>query len=53
MQNKINMLEAQLKAQEQVNNDLVKRVKMLEFALRQERIKYARVSQGKEGTDVM
>jgi hypothetical protein len=38
-----------LRAQENINEDLVKRVKMLEFCLREERIKYARVMQGKEG----
>lgn len=35
-----------MKAQENINNDLIKRIKMLEFSLRQERIKYAKLSQG-------
>ena len=39
-------LEAQLKGQENINNDLIKRIKMLEFSLRQERIKYAKLAQG-------
>ena len=34
---RVTFVEAQLKAQENINNDLVKRIKMLEFALRQER----------------
>jgi hypothetical protein len=38
-----------LRAQENINEDLVKRIKMLEFCLREERIKYARVMQDKEG----
>ena len=46
MQQRINQLEAQLRAQENINNDMIKRVKMLEFSLRQERIKYAKLAQG-------
>lgn len=46
MLTKINQLTAQLKAQENINNDLIKRIKMLEFSLRQERIKYAKLAQG-------
>jgi striatin 1/3/4 len=34
MLNTINQLDGQLKAQESINQDLIKRVKMLEFALR-------------------
>lgn len=34
-----------LRAQEHINEDLVKRIKMLEFCLREERIKYARTMQ--------
>jgi len=44
MQTKISQLSAQLKAQENINNDLIKRIKMLEFSLRQERIKYAKLA---------
>ena len=45
MQLKINQLTSQLKAQENINNDLIRRIKMLEFSLRQERIKYAKLAQ--------
>jgi len=44
MASRINLLESQLKAQENINGDLIKRIKMLEFSLRQERIKYAKVT---------
>ena len=36
-------LEGMLRAQENINEDLVKRIKMLEFCLREERVKYARL----------
>jgi striatin 1/3/4 len=40
-------LEGQLRAQENINQDMIKRIKMLEFSLRQERLKYAKMaSQG-------
>eukprot|EP00826_Nyctotherus_ovalis_P020613 TRINITY_DN16490_c0_g3_i3.p3 TRINITY_DN16490_c0_g3~~TRINITY_DN16490_c0_g3_i3.p3 ORF type:complete len:182 (+),score=79.80 TRINITY_DN16490_c0_g3_i3:23-547(+) len=42
LQSKIASLEGELRAQERINRDLLKRVKMLEYALRQERIKYGR-----------
>ncbi len=35
-------LEGELKAQENINRDLLKRIKMLEYALRQERLKYSK-----------
>eukprot|EP00743_Colponemidia_sp_Colp-15_P001873 GILK01002041.1.p1 GENE.GILK01002041.1~~GILK01002041.1.p1 ORF type:complete len:591 (-),score=98.15 GILK01002041.1:122-1894(-) len=35
-------MEGQLRGQENVNKDLLRRIKMLEFALKQERIKYAK-----------
>ena len=38
-----------LKAQEAINEDLIRRIKMLEFCLREERIKYARVMQAQGG----
>ncbi len=38
-----------MKAQENINGDLIKRIKMLEFSLRQERIKYAKLAQGNTG----
>ena len=55
MQQRINQLESQLKAQENINSDLIKRIKMLEFSLRQERIKYAKLAQGNPnvGTDII
>jgi striatin 1/3/4 len=49
MQSRVTQVEGMLRAQENINEDLVKRIKMLEFCLREERIKYARVMQGKEG----
>lgn len=45
MQQRIGQLEGQLAAQESINEDLIKRIKMLEFCLREERIKYAKVIQ--------
>jgi striatin 1/3/4 len=51
MQQRILQLEGQLRAQENINGDLIKRVKMLEFSLRQERVKYARLA-NKEGGGV-
>ena len=42
MQQKIAQLEGVLSAQENINEDLIKRIKMLEFCLREERVKYAR-----------
>ena len=51
MTGRIAQLEGMLNSQERINEDLVKRVKMLEFCLREERIKYARALQegGGEG----
>ncbi len=34
MQQRIHQLEAQLRAQENINQDMIKRIKMLEFSLR-------------------
>ena len=42
LQLKITSLESDLKAQENINRDLLKRVKMLEYALKQERNKYGK-----------
>ena len=50
MRTKITQLEGQLKAQENINEDLIRRIKMLEFCLREERIKYARLMQTKSGS---
>jgi hypothetical protein len=49
MTQRINQLEGMIKAQENINEDLVKRIKMLEFCLREERIKYARLLQTSNG----
>ena len=35
-----------MRAQENINGDLIKRIKMLEFSLRQERVKYAKLANG-------
>lgn len=54
MQQRITQLEGMLKAQENINEDLVKRIKMLEFCLREERIKYSRVMQNQDaGEDIV
>ena len=55
MQQRIHQLEAQLRAQENINQDMIKRIKMLEFSLRQERLKYAKLTQGQPGlqTDII
>ena len=49
MTQQITQLEGMLKAQESINEDLIRRIKMLEFCLREERIKYARVMQAQGG----
>ena len=51
MQQKFAQLEGMLSAQENINEDLIKRIKMLEFCLREERVKYARVINNGEGTE--
>jgi len=51
MSSKITQLESQLQAQQNINEDLIRRIKMLEFCLREERIKYARLMQTKSGAD--
>ena len=43
---RISQLEGELEASESINKDLIRRVKMLEFSLRQERIKYAKLTGG-------
>ena len=43
LESKIKIIEAESKAQENINEDLVKRIKMLEYALRVERLKYAKL----------
>ncbi|CDW58632.1 Striatin domain containing protein [Trichuris trichiura] len=48
---KIAFLQGERKGQENLKNDLVRRVKMLEFALRQERAKYYRLLHGEEASE--
>jgi striatin 1/3/4 len=43
LQQRIAQLEGMHRGQESINEDLVKRIKMLEFCLREERVKYARL----------
>ncbi|OMJ91111.1 hypothetical protein SteCoe_6370 [Stentor coeruleus] len=43
---RISQLEGELQASEAINKDLIQRVKMLEFSLRQERIKYGKLTGG-------
>ena len=50
MSSKITQLESQLQAQSNINEDLIRRIKMLEFCLREERIKYARLLQSGGGS---
>ena len=45
-QERISQLEGDLQASESINKDLLRRVKLLEFSLRQERIKYAKLTGG-------
>ena len=35
-----------MRGQENINGDLIKRIKMLEFSLRQERVRYAKLASG-------
>lgn len=48
LQAKIAFLQGERKGQENLKSDLVRRIKMLEFALRQERCKYHRLKYGTE-----
>jgi striatin 1/3/4 len=48
LQSKIAALEGELRAQERINRDLLKRLKMFEYALRQERIKYGKSALNEE-----
>jgi len=49
LRQKISTLESQNKGYQNSVEDCLRRIKMLEFALRQERIKYARAANGIEG----
>ncbi|XP_059086744.1 striatin-3-like isoform X2 [Tigriopus californicus] len=49
LQARIAFLQGERKGQENLKNDLVRRIKMLEYALKQERAKYAKLKYGSEG----
>jgi len=52
LQARIAFLQGERKGQENLKNDLVRRIKMLEYALKQERAKYAKLKYGGDGGDV-
>ena len=47
-QARIAFLQGERKGQENLKNDLVRRIKMLEYALKQERAKYAKLKYGND-----
>eukprot|EP00096_Caligus_rogercresseyi_P005300 TRINITY_DN2052_c0_g1_i1.p1 TRINITY_DN2052_c0_g1~~TRINITY_DN2052_c0_g1_i1.p1 ORF type:complete len:707 (-),score=206.30 TRINITY_DN2052_c0_g1_i1:2409-4529(-) len=49
LQTRVAFLQGERKGQENLKKDLVRRIKMLEYALKQERSKYARLKKGEEG----
>eukprot|EP00088_Acartia_fossae_P067130 TRINITY_DN8357_c1_g1_i11.p1 TRINITY_DN8357_c1_g1~~TRINITY_DN8357_c1_g1_i11.p1 ORF type:complete len:732 (-),score=183.25 TRINITY_DN8357_c1_g1_i11:347-2542(-) len=52
LQARIAFLQGERKGQENLKNDLVRRIKMLEYALKQERAKYSALKYGGDGGDV-
>merc|ERR1719220_1689079 len=52
LQAMIAFLQGERKGQENLKNDLVRRIKMLEYALKQERAKYSKLKYGGEGGDI-
>ena len=50
-QARIAFLQGERKGQENLKNDLVRRIKMLEYALKQERAKYAKLKYGSDATN--
>jgi len=52
LQARIAFLQGERKGQENLKNDLVRRIKMLEYALKQERAKYAKLKYGGDGGDL-
>merc|ERR1712109_277068 len=48
LQARIAFLQGERKGQENLKNDLVRRIKMLEYALKQERAKYAKLKYGND-----
>lgn len=51
LQARIAFLQGERKGQENLKNDLVRRIKMLEYALKQERAKYAKLKYGNDATN--
>jgi len=52
LQARIAFLQGERKGQENLKNDLVRRIKMLEYALKQERNKYSKLKYGGDGSDI-
>merc|ERR1711894_323493 len=52
LQARIAFLQGERKGQENLKNDLVRRIKMLEYALKQERAKYSKLKYGGDGGDI-
>ena len=52
LQARIAFLQGERKGQENLKNDLVRRIKMLEYALKQERAKFAKLKYGGDGGDI-
>merc|ERR1719446_1687460 len=48
LQARIAFLQGERKGQENLKNDLVRRIKMLEYALKQERAKYSKLKYGND-----
>ena len=51
LQARIAFLQGERKGQENLKNDLVRRIKMLEYALKQERAKYAKLKYGNDAAN--
>ena len=51
LQARIAFLQGERKGQENLKNDLVRRIKMLEYALKQERAKYAKLKYGNDASN--
>merc|ERR550539_2391879 len=52
LQARIAFLQGERKGQENLKNDLVRRIKMLKYALKQERAKYAKLKYGGDGGEL-
>lgn len=52
LQARIAFLQGERKGQENLKNDLVRRIKMLEFALKQERNKYNKLKYGNDSNAI-